>query len=99
MMRPLHKGQTKSVKQGIDDEDDAMLEDLHEEEDAMLEDLHVIEDNEDNEVDAVSKQVDKASAKKDTGLDGSYWNPGGHAGHCLSVIKGYGNLEATLSTP
>jgi hypothetical protein len=30
----------------------------------------------------------------DNGLDGKYWT-----GYCLSVIKGYGNLEATLSTP
>jgi hypothetical protein len=30
----------------------------------------------------------------DDGLDGKYWT-----GYCLTIIKGYGNLEATLSTP
>jgi hypothetical protein len=77
-----------------------MLEKLHEENDPLLEDLHVIEDNDDNEEeDATTEQADKAPAKKKKGLDGTYWNPGRQEGHCLSAIKGYGNLEATLSTP
>jgi hypothetical protein len=45
------------------------------------------------------KAVNETPRKKKSGLDGSYWNPNGEAEYCLSVIKSYGNLEATLSTP
>jgi hypothetical protein len=53
------------VEQGIDDDQDAMLEELHEEDDPLLEDLHVIEDNDDNEEeDTTAERADKAPAKK-----------------------------------
>jgi hypothetical protein len=77
-----------------DDEEDAMLEGLHDEDDPMLEDLHVVEDDDNNE-----EPADDVPSEKKKGLDRKYWNPNEHAGYCLSVIKRYGNLEATLSTP
>ena len=90
-------------EQAIEDDDDPMLEDLHEEDDPMLEELHVIEDNDESGKDATGEQADKAPPKKNRGLDDTldrgYWNPGGQERHCLTVIKGYGNLEANLSTP
>jgi hypothetical protein len=35
----------------------------------------------------------------DNTLDGPHWNNCVHTQYCMSVISGYENLEATLSTP
>jgi hypothetical protein len=86
-------------------EEDPLFEELHFVEDVVEEDEaeavaeYVVEEVE--EVEEEREQVEpepeeESPAKKlsDNGLDGKYWT-----GYCLSVIKGYGNLEATLSTP
>jgi hypothetical protein len=52
-----------------------------------------------SDVDEESSVAEEEVPKKKSGLDGEYWNRDGQANYCLSIIRGYGNLEATLSTP
>jgi hypothetical protein len=51
-----------------------------------------------DEESSTPEEEEKPQRKKG-GLDGDYWNRKGEANYCLSIIKGFGNLEATLSTP
>jgi hypothetical protein len=69
-----------------------IVEDLAKEHEAIEE--YVVEEiDEEQEPDTPEPEPEPKPPKK-PGLDGKYWT-----GYCLSVIKGYGNLEATLSTP
>jgi hypothetical protein len=97
----------------VNDEDqgvDAEEEPQQMEEDPLLEELNVVEDDDDadedtdrnggiSDVDEESSAAEEEAPKKKGGLDGEYWNREGEANYCLSIIRGYGNLEATLSTP
>jgi hypothetical protein len=77
-------------------EDDNALEEF----DKMID---IEDDDEDDDEEATSENENEEAEPKeketDTGLDGKYWQTDGQAGYCLSVIKGFGNLEATHSTP
>jgi hypothetical protein len=96
------------INQPQDKENDPMLEELNVVEDAndmngeINEDDDVKDDN--NDISDVDKDPsiadkEKRSPKRRVGLDGTYWNKKGEANYYLSIIKGYVNLEATLSTP
>jgi hypothetical protein len=90
-----------------DKDEDLMLEELNvveEDDDTNNEINKDTECNEDNDISNVDKESsvleeEEQPQKKRAGLDGNYWNRKGEANYCLSIIKGYGNLEATLSTP
>jgi hypothetical protein len=76
-----------------DDESDGdyVMEDVDEEDDDDSDD-----DNNNNEDD---NNIPSAPRGLDSTLDGKHWNNCVHTQYCMSVISGYGNLEATLSTP
>ena len=102
------------VEDDIDpiDDDDPMLEhlqQLHFVEDPQDDDeaeappeyeIEEVEETDDQQEDVETEAeanppaVNAARELGNDGLDGKYWT-----GYCMSVIKGYGNLEATLSTP
>ena len=95
----------------VNGDDDPMLEELNvvEEED-IGDDTSIVEANEGgiDEIDEGSDPGSNPSEEEEEeeddrprmqGLDGNYWNRRGEANYCLSIIKGFGNLEATLSTP
>jgi hypothetical protein len=54
------------------------------------------DDNNDSNSDSNSNH---APCGLDSTLDGPHWDNCVHTQYCMSVISGYGNLEATLSTP
>ena len=91
-----------------EDDDDPMLEELdnnnedndnnitddESNEDYVMEDVDESDDDND-----VSSNDDDTPRGLDNTLDGPHWNNCIHTQYCMSVISGYGNLEATLSTP
>jgi hypothetical protein len=53
----------------------------------------------DNNKDGNNNNKPNAPRGLDSTLDGPHWDNCVHTQYCMSVISGYGNLEATLSTP
>jgi hypothetical protein len=49
--------------------------------------------------DSSTPEEEEQPQRKNGGLYGDYWNRKGEANYCLSIIKGFRNLEATLLTP
>jgi hypothetical protein len=97
---PDNADQGVGAEAAIDvEEEDPLLEELHVvedliEEEEIVEEYMVKEIEEEQEQVAPEAEVEPLAKKPDDGLDGKYWT-----GYCMSVIKGYGNLEATLLTP
>jgi hypothetical protein len=103
------------VPDGNDDDDDPMLEELdnnnndNNDDDDGDADNNVTDDESDDEY--VMEEIDESEDEDDNNtndgtprgldntLDGPHWNNCTHTQYCMSVISGYGNLEATLSTP
>jgi hypothetical protein len=54
--------------------------------------------NDNNDIDHGNNN-NNAPRGLDSTLDGPHWDNCVHTQYCMSVISGYGNLEATLSTP
>jgi hypothetical protein len=56
-------------------------------------------DDDDNNDSDDDNNNNKAPRRLNSTLDGPHWDNCVHTQYCMSVISGYGNLEATLSTP
>jgi hypothetical protein len=104
-----HEGPEMNDEGAVDnnqvEEEDPLFEELHFVEDIIEEDEaeavteYVVEEveeaKEEHEQVEPEPEVESPVQKlSNNGLDGKYWT-----GYCMSVVKGYGHLEATLSTP
>jgi hypothetical protein len=82
-----------------EDSDNNVMDDESEEE-YVMEDVDESED-EDSNNDNSDNNNNNVTAPRglNSTLDRPHWNNCVHTQYCMSVISGYGNLEATLSTP
>jgi hypothetical protein len=82
-----------------DNEDNNVTDDESNEE-YIVEDVDEYDDDDDDDDDDDnSNNANEPPRGLDNTLDGPHWSNCIHTQYCMSVISGYGNLEATLSTP
>jgi hypothetical protein len=87
-----------------DDDSDNNVTDDESDDEYMVEDIDESENDDNDEDNSNNDNSDNnnnvtAPRGLDSTLDGPHWDNCVHTQYCMSVISGYGNLEATLSTP
>jgi hypothetical protein len=83
-----------------DDSSNNNVTDDESNEDYVIDDIDELEDEDEDENDKKDKDKDNDTPRGlDSTLDRPHWNNCVHTQYCMSVISGYGSLEATLSTP
>jgi hypothetical protein len=82
-----------------EDNDDNNVTDDESNDDYVMEDVEESDDDDNNNNNDNDDNSNSVPRGLDSTLDGSHWNNVIHTHYCMSIISGYGNLEATLTTP